>query len=62
MKRNSKVFWRSFFVSFMIVLAICIIFAGIGECYKQIRRIGFGEYKNAVGYSDGEFHILDFTI
>lgn len=62
MKRNTKIFWRSFIISFVIVMCIYIIIAGIGESYKQIRRIGFGEYKNAVEYSDGVLYILDFTI
>lgn len=62
MKRNTKIFWRSFLISFAIVISLLIIILGIGESYKQIRRIGFNEYKNAVGFTDGEFYILDFTI
>lgn len=62
MKRNTKVFWRSFVISFLIIFCIYIIIAGIGESYKQIRRIGFGEYKNAVEYSNGVLRILDFNI
>mgnify|MGYP006976668714 FL=1 len=45
------------------MISFLIIIFGIGESYKQIRRIGFDEYKNAVGFNtDGEFYILDFTI
>lgn len=63
MKRTAKIFWRSFFISFAVMISFLIIIFGIGESYKQIRRIGFDEYKNAVGFdTDGEFYILDFTI
>ena len=61
MKRNSKIFWRTFVISFLIIICLYIIIAGIGESYKQMRRIGFGEYKNAVEYSDGGLRILDFS-
>lgn len=62
MKRNTKIFWRSFFISFIITICLYIIIAGIGESYKQMRRIGFGEYKNAVELADGVLRILDFSI
>ena len=61
MKRNTKIFWRAFIISFLIVICLYIIIAGIGESYKQMRRIGFGEYKDAVEYSDGVLRILDFS-
>lgn len=62
MKRNTKIFWRSFFIAILIVMCIYIIIAGITESYKQMRKIGFGEYKNAVEYSNGVLRILDFEI
>ncbi len=62
MKRNTKIFWRSFFISLVLMMCFLIIVLGICESYKQIRRIGFNEYKNAVGFTDGEFYILDFTV
>lgn len=61
MKRNTKIFWRSFVISVLIVICLYIIIAGIGKSYREMRRIGFGEYKNAVEYSDGTLRILDFT-
>lgn len=61
MKRNTKIFWRSFLISSLIVICLYIIIAGIGESYKQMRRIGFGEYKSAVEYTDGVLRILDFS-
>lgn len=61
MKRNTKIFWRAFLISFLIVICLYIIIVGIGESYKQMRKIGFGEYKDAVEYSDGVLRILDFN-
>ena len=48
MKRNTKIFWRTFFISSVIVLCLYIIIAGIGESYKQMQKTGFGKYKNTV--------------
>jgi hypothetical protein len=55
-----KTFLRSFYLSSVVVF--CLIFAlyGISEAYKNIRRIGFGEYRNAIEIGDGKLEILDF--
>ncbi|MBR2044474.1 MAG: hypothetical protein IJ946_09100 [Clostridia bacterium] len=49
-------------MAILIVMCLYIIVAGITESYKQMRKIGFGEYKNAVEYSNGVLRILDFKI
>lgn len=62
MKRNFKIFIRSFYIS--TVIAGCLIFAFLGTAaaYENTARIGFGEYKKAVELTDGGIRIFDFEI
>ena len=62
MKRNTKIFWRTVYISAVIITCIYILVSGIGESYKQMRRIGSLETKVAVEIFDGDFSILDFFI
>ena len=62
MKRNTKIFWRTVYISAVIITCIYILVAGIGESYKQMRRIGSLANKVAVEIFDGDFSILDFFI
>ncbi len=62
MKKNTKIFWRTVKYTSVWILAFAILIYGISESYLQIRRIGFGEYKNAVQYKDGVLTVLDFEI
>lgn len=55
-----KTFLRSFYLSSVVVFCLIFAFYGISEAYKNIRRIGFGEYRNAIEIGDGKLEILDF--
>ena len=35
---------------------------GSFKAYENIRRIGFGEYRSAIEYSDGNLKIFDLEI
>ena len=60
-KKNITTFLRTAYISSIVTL--CIIFAvyGVFEAYKNIRRIGFGEYRNALELENGRLEILDFS-
>lgn len=59
-RKNLRTFLRTFYISSVITLCIAIAVFGISEAYKNIRLIGFGEYRNAIEIGDGGLKILDF--
>ncbi len=59
--KGFKTFLRSFYISAVIVLCLGIAVFGISKAYESIRRIGFGEYRSAVEFADGEFKFFDMT-
>ncbi len=59
-RKNLRTFLRTFYISSVITLCIVIAVFGISEAYKNIRLIGFGEYRNAIEIGDGGLKILDF--
>ncbi|MGI6279093.1 MAG: hypothetical protein ACOYJS_00860 [Acutalibacteraceae bacterium] len=46
------------------VIVFCLLFGffGIKKAYENIRLIGFGEYRSAIEYKDGELKLFDFVI
>lgn len=62
MKRKTRLFLRSWYLSSVILL--CLLFGTLGmmKAYEGIRLIGFGEYRSAIEYSDGIFKFFDFTL
>lgn len=62
MKKNTKIFFKSFYVSSVIVFCIIIGILGITKAYEGIRLIGFGEYRNAIEIDNGEFKFFDFSL
>ena len=61
MKKRTKTYFRTFFISSVIIL--CLVFGvyGIAVAYENTVQIAFGEYKKAIEFSDGTFRILDFV-
>ena len=55
-----KTFWRSFYLSSVVIFCLFFALYGISESYKNIRRIGFGEYRNAIEINEESLKILDF--
>lgn len=62
MKRQIKIFFRSFFVSLIIAFNIIFAFLSISKAYENIRLIGFGEYRKAVEIKDGKLLFFDLEI
>jgi len=61
-KKEIKLFFKSFYISSLILFCIIFSFYGMAKAYKNIRRIGFGEYRNAVEYKDGTIFFFDYKI
>ncbi len=62
MKRSTKLFFRSFYISLAVVFCLLLGIFGIAKAYEGIRLVGFGEYRSAVEINDGEIKIFDFTL
>lgn len=62
MKRSTKLFLRSFYISSVIVFCLTLGILGITKAYEGIRLVGFGEYRGAVEIEDGSIKIFDFTL
>ena len=62
MKRSTKLFLRSFYISSVVVFCLIIGVLGISKAYEGIRLVGFGEYRNAVEIENGDIKIFDFTL
>ena len=60
MKKETELFFRSFFLSSVVTGCLFIGMYGINEAYKNTRRIGFGEEKNAVSVGWEGIRILDW--
>lgn len=62
MKRQTKTFFRSFRITLILLTCTLTFLIGIASAYKNIRLIGFGEYRNAVEIENGNLKIFDFEI
>lgn len=62
MKRKTKTYFRVFYISFVIIMCLMFGWIGIATAYEKTVQTAYGEYRNAVGISNGKFRILDFVI
>ena len=62
MKRHTKTYFRTFYISLVIILCICLGWIGISTAYENTVQIAYGEYKDAVEINDDTIRILDFVI
>ncbi|MBR6503261.1 MAG: hypothetical protein IKT42_07465 [Clostridia bacterium] len=62
MKRQTKTFFRSFYLTLVILLCISIGWIGITTAWENIVQVAFGRYDKAVEITDDTIRILDFTI
>lgn len=61
-KKNKKIFFRTVYLSSVIMFCIMLGFLGIAKAYENIRLIGFGEYRSAIEYKNGVLNIFDYKI
>ena len=57
-----KAFFKSLYISAVIILCLFIGIYGTAKVYESARLIGFGEYKKAVEIDGNVLRILDFEI
>ena len=62
MNRNTRLFFRSFFVSSVVAFCLIVGFFGITKAYEGIRLVGFGEYRSAIEIDEKGIKIFDFTL
>ena len=62
MKRQTKPYFRSFYITLVILLCISIAWIGITTAWENIIKVAFGRYDKAVEITDDSIRILDFTI
>lgn len=59
-KRKTVVFFKSLYLSSVILLCIFFGIYGVCRAYEEIRKTGFGEYRKAVEIEEDGIKILDF--
>lgn len=62
MKRKTKLFFKSFYISSLVTFCIVFTVLGMGKAYESIRYVYYGENKSAVEFSRGVLRIFDFEI
>lgn len=62
MKKQTKVFLRTFCISSVILSCLIFGFIGVSKAYENIRLIGFGEYRTAIEYEEGKLKFFDFEV
>lgn len=60
-KSNIKIFLRTVYISSTVLFCLISGIYGIMKAYEGIRLIGFGEYRSAIEYEDGEIKIFDYV-
>jgi len=62
MKKDIKTYFRSFYLTAVIILCLVIWGVGTAKAYENTVKIGFGKTKSALQIEDGKLRILDFYI
>ncbi len=62
MKRQTKQYFRTFYITLVILVCISLGFIGVSKAYESIRQTAYGDYKKAIEITDETIRILDFVI
>ena len=62
MKKNTRIFIRTVRITSLILFCLVIGIWGAASSYKGIRKIGFGEERQAIEIEDGTLRLFDFEI
>ncbi len=62
MKTAAKTYFRTFYITLVILLCLSLGWIGISSAYENTVKIALGEEKSAIEFSDDKLRILDFTI
>lgn len=62
MKKNTRIFLRTVRITSLVLFCLAIGIWGAASSYEGIRKIGFGEERQAIEIEDGILHLFDFQI
>ncbi len=62
MKRNTKTYFRTFYISLVVIMCLSLGWIGISAAYENTVQTAFGECRSAIEIKDGKLRILDFVI
>ena len=62
MKRHTKTYFRTLYLSLIIMLCLSFGWIGISKAYENTVKIAFGEERKAIEFKNGKLYILDFVI
>ncbi len=62
MKRQTKTYFRTLYITLVIMLCISLGWIGISSAYENTIQVAYGEYKKAIEINQDTIRILDFVI
>ncbi len=62
MKHQTKTYFRTLYITLVIMLCVSLGWIGISAAYENTVLIAYGEYKSALEISEDCIRILDFII
>ncbi len=62
MKHHTKTYFRTLYITLVIMLCLSLGWIGISIAYENTVQIAFGEYKKAIEINGDTIRILDFVI
>lgn len=62
MKRHTKTYFKTFYITLIILLCISLGWIGITTAWENTVQVAFGRYEKAVEINEDTIRILDFTI
>ncbi len=62
MRHHTKTYFRTLYITLVIMLCLSLGWIGISTAYENTVRIAFGEYKKAIEINSDTIRILDFVI
>ncbi len=62
MKRQTKTYFRTLYITLVIMLCISLGWIGVSTAYENTIQVAYGEYKKAIEINQNTIRILDFVI
>ena len=62
MKRQTKTYFRTLYITLVIMLCVSLGWIGVSAAYENTVRIAYGEYRKAIEINKDTIRILDFVI
>lgn len=62
MKRQTKTYFRSLYLTLVIMMCLAFGWVGVSAAYENTVQIAYGEYKSAIEITREKIRVLDFEI